>query len=94
MALHGPRLLSDATRTAVLGRWAVDAAGDTGFGYGQRIVESGGRTWYGHTGEDPGVSARAFHSPADGLSLVVLSNVTGSAGSRFWRLADSLPPAG
>jgi CubicO group peptidase (beta-lactamase class C family) len=94
LAVHGSGLLSDATRRAVLSRWALDAAGDTGFGYGQRIIGGRGRTWYGHTGEDPGVSARAFHSPADGVSLVVLSNVRGSAGSRFWRLADSLPPIG
>jgi CubicO group peptidase (beta-lactamase class C family) len=91
LALHHGNLLTADTRRAVLTPWVRDA-GDAGFGYGQRIVERGGRTWYGHTGEDPGVSARAFHSPADGVSLVVLSNVTDGAGSAFRRLVDSLPP--
>jgi CubicO group peptidase (beta-lactamase class C family) len=90
LALHGDSFFAAGTRRAVLTPWAMDAAGDTGFGYGQRIVVRGGRTWYGHTGEDHGVSARAFHSPADGVSTVVLSNLT-RGGGRVWRgLADSL----
>ncbi len=94
LALHGGSLLTDPTRRAVLTPWARDAAGDTGFGYGQRIVVRGGRTWYGHTGEDAGVSARAFHCPADGVSTVVLSNVTRGVGSVWRRLAESLAPIG
>lgn len=94
LALHGGSLLTEATRRAVLTPWATNAPGDTGFGYGQRIVQRGGRTWYGHTGEDAGVSARAFHSPADGVSTVVLSNLSGGVGSVWRRLVDSLAPIG
>jgi CubicO group peptidase (beta-lactamase class C family) len=93
LALHKGNLLTPETTRAVLTPWAREASGDTAFGYGQRIVERGSRTWFGHTGEDHGASARAFHSPADGVSLVVLSNVTSGAGSVFRRLADSLGPA-
>jgi CubicO group peptidase (beta-lactamase class C family) len=93
LALHGGGLLTPDTTRAVLTRWATDAGG-TGFGYGQRIIERGGRTWFGHTGEDHGASARAFHSPADGVSLIVLSNLTDGAGGVFRQLIDSLPTAG
>ncbi len=92
LALHAGNLLTAATRRAVLTAWARNDAGDTGFGYGQRIVERGGRTWFGHTGEDHGVSARAFHSPADGVSLIVLSNLTHGVGGVWRHLADSLGP--
>jgi CubicO group peptidase (beta-lactamase class C family) len=92
LTLHGGNLLSAPTTRTFLTPWARDAAGDTGFGYGQRIVERGGRIWFGHTGEDHGASARAFHSPADGVSLIVLSNVTSGVGGVWGRLADSLVP--
>jgi CubicO group peptidase (beta-lactamase class C family) len=46
LALHGGNLLTAATRRAVLTTWARNDAGDTGFGYGQRIVERGDRTWF------------------------------------------------
>ena len=92
LTLHDGSLLKAATRRAVLTTWASSKAGDTGFGYGQRIVERGGRTWFGHTGEDHGVSARAFHSPADGVSLLVLSNLTHGVGGIWRKLADSLGP--
>jgi CubicO group peptidase (beta-lactamase class C family) len=92
VALHDGELLSTATRRAVLSRWASDAAGDTGFGYGQKIIERGGRTWFGHTGGDPGVGAQAWHSPEDGVSTIVLCNLTIGSAAAWRRLADSLGP--
>ena len=43
----------------------------------------------GHTGEDPGASARAWTYPATGERVVVASNVTDGAGS-ITRRIDAL----
>ena len=91
--LHHGKFLAEPIRDAVLTAWARDAAEDTAFGYGQRIVERGGRRWFGHTGEDAGVSARAFHCPADGVSLILLTNRSHGVGSLWRDLADELPAA-
>ena len=93
-ALHGGGLLSPATRQALLTPWAFGASGETGTGYGQLIREHGGRRWIGHTGGDPGVAAMAFHSPGDGVSLIVLSNRSDGAGGLWRRIARSLPASG
>jgi CubicO group peptidase (beta-lactamase class C family) len=93
VALHRGDLLAPATRDLLLTPSAYGASGDTGVGYGQLIREHGARRWFGHGGSDPAVSARAFHSPADGVSLIVLSNRTDGAGDLWRRLADALPAA-
>lgn len=88
--LHHGDLLAPASRRAVLTRWADSASGETGYGYGQKMWERGGRYWCGHTGGDPGVSACAFHSPSDRVSLVVLSNRSAGGGAVWRRVADEL----
>ena len=42
-------------------------------------VGEGPSTRFGHTGEDPGASARAWTYPATGERVVVVSNVTDGA---------------
>ncbi len=72
--------LSAATRAALIG---PEAAGDGGFyrfGRGVLHVGEGASTRYGHTGEDPGASARAWTYPGSGERVAVVSNVTEGSG--------------
>jgi CubicO group peptidase (beta-lactamase class C family) len=57
----------------------------TAYGHGFRVVAAGGRMWYGHTGSDPGVSARIAFSMDSESSIVVLCNY-GSVAFRVFRL--------
>lgn len=51
------------------------------YGYGLYILTDGDRVIrYGHTGEDPGVSARVMYYPAHDLDVVILCNQAGCAG--------------
>lgn len=44
------------------------------YGHGLFVDTAGGRMWYGHTGSDPGVSARIAFSMESESSIVVLCN--------------------
>jgi CubicO group peptidase (beta-lactamase class C family) len=55
------------------------------YGHGFCIDTAGGRMWYGHTGSDPGVSARIAFSMDSESSIVVLCNY-GSVAFRVFRL--------
>lgn len=57
------------------------------YGYGLWFdVEEETLLRYGHTGEDPGVSARAYHYPLFNLDLVILGNQSYCAGDLDWQL--------
>ncbi len=43
---------------------------------------------YGHTGEDPGVSARVFYYPELDLDFVVLGNQSFCAGNLTWQFTS------
>jgi CubicO group peptidase (beta-lactamase class C family) len=72
--------LSAATRGHLIGPHADDGE-DFRFGCGVLHVGEGPSNRFGHTGEDPGASARAWLYPATGERLAVLSNVTDGAGA-------------
>lgn len=56
------------------------------YGHGFYLTPVGHEVWPGHTGSDPGVSARVAFSPSSDSSLVVLCNVQELA-FRVFRLA-------
>lgn len=57
------------------------------YGYGFWFdVEEGILLRYGHTGEDPGVSARVFYYPELDLDFVVLGNQSFCTGNLTWQL--------
>jgi CubicO group peptidase (beta-lactamase class C family) len=72
--------LSAPTRAALIGPHVTSDDRMFRFGLGVLHVGEGGSTRYGHTGEDPGASARAWTYPETGERLVVVSNVTEGAG--------------
>ncbi|HEY7133129.1 MAG TPA: serine hydrolase domain-containing protein [Candidatus Limnocylindrales bacterium] len=75
----GSSFLSAATRAHLIGPHADDGD-DFRFGCGVLHVGEGPSTRFGHTGEDPGASARAWVYPATGERVAVLSNVTDGGG--------------
>ena len=46
-------------------------------------ITAGGQTWYGHTGSDPGISARVACSMASESSIIILCNCDSAAFSVF-----------
>ena len=62
----------------------------SGYGLGVLHVGEGASARFGHTGEDPGASARAWTYPATGERLVVVSNVTEGAGLVTRRIDELL----
>jgi CubicO group peptidase (beta-lactamase class C family) len=72
--IHNP-LLAEAIAPAV-----HDAEEGGSYGLGFLIYGEGARRAIGHTGEDPGYSARALWYPEADVRIVVLSNVTWAAG--------------
>ena len=77
----GGGFLSPPVRAHLLARHAAEADAFFGFGCGVLHVGDGSSYRIGHTGEDPGASARAWTYPATGERVVVASNVTDGAGS-------------
>lgn len=56
------------------------------YGCGLWFDVEGDRIWrYGHTGEDPGVSARVYYYPVFDLDLVILGNQSYCAGDLDWQ---------
>ena len=64
------------------------------YGHGFYIDEVAGRTWYGHTGSDPGVSARVAFTQDPYRSIVVLCNVESVAFRTFRLILESLEETG
>lgn len=60
------------------------------YGYGFYISKIHGQTWYGHTGSDPGLSARVAFSLQSDSSIIVLCNHDGSAFPVFRSAEDWL----
>ncbi len=60
------------------------------YGHGFIITESCGHSWYGHTGSDPGISARVAFSPQPASSIVVLCNCDRLAFRVFRRIFNWL----
>jgi CubicO group peptidase (beta-lactamase class C family) len=71
--------LTTETRAHLIGPHGQSDDGVFRFGGGVLHVGDGESTRFGHTGEDPGASARAWTYPATGERVAVVSNVTGGA---------------
>ena len=75
----GAAFLTPATRARVIARAAEDQVGPAAWGYGVKHIGNGSSARFGHSGDDPGFSARAWVYRATGERVVVLSNVTDGA---------------
>jgi CubicO group peptidase (beta-lactamase class C family) len=95
LAGRGPGMpfLSPETRARLIGPYASSDDGVFRFGLGVLHVGDGAANRVGHTGEDPGASARVWTYPATGERVAVLSNVTDGAGAVTRRL-DALLAGG
>jgi CubicO group peptidase (beta-lactamase class C family) len=60
------------------------------YGHGFKIIRVGGETWYGHTGSDPGVSARVAFLRERESSIIILSNADAQAFRIFRLMLDWL----
>jgi len=85
--------VSPAVRAQLVGPHARGQGDDAIFAFGCGVLhvttdEPSGRV--GHTGEDPGASARVWGYPATGERVVVASNVSSGAGPLSWYLHDAL----
>jgi CubicO group peptidase (beta-lactamase class C family) len=95
VAGRGPAatFLSAATRAELIGPHRASDAGVFRYGRGVIHVGDGPSARFGHTGEDPGASARVWTYPATGERVAVVSNVTDGAGA-ITRRIDALLAAG
>lgn len=85
-ALRQGKLVSKAFLDHYL-KPVVNVSKNWQYGYGFWFdVEEGVLVRYGHTGEDPGVSARVFYYPELDLDFVVLGNQSFCAGNLTWQL--------
>jgi CubicO group peptidase (beta-lactamase class C family) len=73
--------LTAETRAHLVGPHARADDGFFGYGCGVLHVGEGASARFGHTGEDPGASARAWVYPATGERVSVVSNITEGAGA-------------
>lgn len=80
----GTLLTPDFTEHILKPQVPVDKSWQYGYGIWFDIQE-GTLLRYGHTGEDPGVSARAYHYPIFNLDLVILGNQSYCAGDLDWQ---------
>jgi CubicO group peptidase (beta-lactamase class C family) len=78
--------LTADTRAHLTGPHVRSDDGYFGFGCGVLHVGEGEAARLGHTGEDPGASARAWSYPATGERVAVVSNVTDGAGAATRRI--------
>jgi CubicO group peptidase (beta-lactamase class C family) len=90
----GAGLLAPGTRAELIGPHATDHGGDFRYGRGVIHVGEGPSARFGHTGEDPGASARIWTYPATGERVAVVSNVTDGAGAITRRIDELLVRAG
>lgn len=77
----GAGFLSSAARGELIGPHTASEDGVFRFGRGVLHVGEGPSARFGHTGEDPGASARVWTYPATGERVAVVSNVTEGAGA-------------
>ncbi len=89
----GAGFLRPATRAELIGPQAASDDGVFRFGRGVLHVGDGASARFGHTGEDPGASARIWSYPATGERVAVVSNVTDGAGA-ITRRIDTLLAGG
>jgi CubicO group peptidase (beta-lactamase class C family) len=89
----GAAFLTAATRARVVARVAEDPVGPAAWGYGVKHIGDGPSARFGHSGDDPGFSARAWVYPMTGERVVVLSNVTDGAAETARRIDDLLARA-
>jgi CubicO group peptidase (beta-lactamase class C family) len=80
--LREGRLLRDSTRE-FLRRSVSPISSSRAYGHGFDIDHAGGQTWYGHTGSDPGISARVACSMASESSIIILCNCDSAAFAAF-----------
>lgn len=73
--------LSPGARAGLIGPHATSEDSVFRFGRGVLHVGDGPSARFGHTGEDPGASARIWTYPATGERVAVVSNVTEGAGA-------------
>lgn len=73
--------LTPETRAELVGPHAATDDGVFRIGRGVLHVGDGSSARFGHTGEDPGASARVWTYPATGERVAVVSNVTDGAGA-------------
>lgn len=71
--------LAPETRMVLIGPHVQDDHEPFRYGCGVLHYGEGASARFGHTGEDPGFSARVWTYPASGERVVVLSNVTSGA---------------
>lgn len=84
-ALRSGRLLNEQFTERIL---TPQVMVDKKWKYGYGIwfdIEEGTLIRYGHTGEDPGVSARVYHYPLFNMDLVILGNQSYCAGDLDWQ---------
>jgi CubicO group peptidase (beta-lactamase class C family) len=86
--------LSPATRARVIARAAEDPVGPAAWGYGVKHIGEGPSARFGHSGDDPGFSARAWAYPTTGERVVLLSNVSDGAAKPAKRVDDLLVGVG
>lgn len=80
--LRGEGLISQASREFLFEEQSwFDPSGS--YAHGFRVDTIGKRKWYGHTGSDPGVSARVAFSPDEESSIIVLCNTDDVAFGAF-----------
>jgi CubicO group peptidase (beta-lactamase class C family) len=89
----GAGFLSGPTRVELIGPHAATADGVFRIGRGVLHVGEGPSARFGHTGEDPGASARVWTYPATGERVAVVSNVTEGAGAMTRRIDELLAGA-
>jgi CubicO group peptidase (beta-lactamase class C family) len=89
----GAAFLQPATRAELIGPHAASDDGVFRYGRGVIHVGEGPSARYGHTGEDPGASARIWTYPASGERVAVVSNVTEGAGAITRRIDARLAGA-
>jgi CubicO group peptidase (beta-lactamase class C family) len=90
-ALMRHDLLGELATTSLLSARAAEND-IRSYGYGVWIVRRKGRpVRFGHGGEDPGASARAYHWPEQRRTAVVLANMSDAAGEVLTRIEELLP---
>lgn len=82
-------LLSHSSREFLFQK-ASHISDNQAYGHGFKIIRSGGETWYGHTGSDPGVSARVAFLRETESSIIILSNTNAQAFAIFRLILDCL----
>jgi CubicO group peptidase (beta-lactamase class C family) len=86
--------LAAVTRAELIGPHRASEDGVFRYGRGVLHVGDGPSARFGHTGEDPGASARIWTYPATGERVAVVSNVSEGAGAATRRIDALLADAG